>query len=130
MKPRIPETDAELAWDRRVIQRVQSQQRLVCEGCGESGIPLEMHEIVERSHTRVNLELRWHSYQPWMIAFLCRECHAKAGTETEHYLEQNCHRFGVLRVGNTLRRMIELRPTLLYQLQLPEVLSDYLKTGS
>lgn len=129
MKPQIPVTEYELGMSRLLIHSLERHRRLICEGCGESRIPLEMHEIVERSHTRGHLELRWLSYQPQMVTFLCRECHTKAGVETERYLDQNCQRFGVDQVGSTLQRMIALRPTLLYQLQLPEVLRDYLKTG-
>ena len=129
MKPPIPKTESELAYLRHAIHAKERQRRIVCEGCGESGI-LEMHEIIERSHTRGNLELRLLSYQPEMVAFLCRTCHNKAGVETERYFEQNIRRFGLERVGNTLRRMLDLRPTLLYQLQLPEVLRDYIQTGT
>jgi hypothetical protein len=89
-----------------------------------------MHEIFARAHTRGDYALRWWSYHPEVAAFLCRGCHEEADNKAEMFLAQNIRRYGVERVAGVIQEMLTLRPTLLYQIQLPEVLYDYIQRGT
>src|SRR5262249_20613673 len=55
--------------------RIPSTNLHVCDRCGGAFDRLEMHEIVQRRHTKPGSVARLVSYQPELVSCLCRACH-------------------------------------------------------
>lgn len=114
---------------REIAQREIIKRGGVCDLCGKKG-PLEMHEIIERSKTEGDPTLRLYSYAPEVCLFVCRECHdTVAPVRTADALHICVMRWGKEIVGDRLRMMFAMRPTLAYEVELPQELKEYVLSG-